>query len=110
MMLRTKSRPQESELEDRLRQLTETVIQKQSTIETLSTEKNSVVLQLERLQVYLRGNSSYVCVRAHTHASVCLCALRVFCMCDMISSYIFIFNNIPINTKTRKRRSMADSH
>ena len=34
-----------------MRSLTESLIQKQTTLETLSTEKNSLTLQLERLEV-----------------------------------------------------------
>lgn len=40
----------EEELENRLRTLTENLIHKQTTIEALGTEKNSLVLQLERLE------------------------------------------------------------
>lgn len=39
----------ESELESRVRALTESLIQKQTILEALSTEKNSLILQLERL-------------------------------------------------------------
>ena len=52
-MLRSQSTPQESELESRLRQLTEAVIQKQSLVETLSAEKSSLTLQMERMEVRL---------------------------------------------------------
>jgi len=38
----------ESELETRLHQLTENLIEKQTLVESLSTEKNSLRLQLER--------------------------------------------------------------
>ena len=41
----------ESELESRVRELTESLIQKQTMVEALSTEKNSLGLQLERLGV-----------------------------------------------------------
>lgn len=41
----------EAELEKRVRALTESLIQKQTVIEALSTEKSSLVLQLERLEV-----------------------------------------------------------
>jgi len=41
----------EEELGNRVRALTENLIQKQTLIEALSTEKNSLVLQLERLEV-----------------------------------------------------------
>ncbi|XP_038262731.1 golgin subfamily A member 5 isoform X1 [Dermochelys coriacea] len=51
----------QSELENRLHQLTETLIQKQTMLESLSTEKNSLVYQLERLEQQLKtiqGSSS----------------------------------------------------
>ena len=41
----------QEELENRLHSLTESLIQKQTMLEALSTEKNSLVLQLERLEV-----------------------------------------------------------
>ena len=41
----------EAELENRLHALTESLIQKQTMLEALSTEKNSLVLQLERMEV-----------------------------------------------------------
>ena len=41
----------QTELENRLHSLTESLIQKQTIVEGLSTEKNSLVLQLERLEV-----------------------------------------------------------
>ncbi|XP_048586327.1 golgin subfamily A member 5 [Nematostella vectensis] len=44
----------EAELENRVRALTENLIQKQTVIEALSTEKNSLVLQLERLEQQYR--------------------------------------------------------
>ncbi|KXJ05641.1 golgin subfamily A member 5, partial [Exaiptasia diaphana] len=44
----------EAELENRVRALTENLIQKQTMIEALSTEKNSLVLQLERLEQQYR--------------------------------------------------------
>ncbi|XP_068108367.1 golgin subfamily A member 5 [Hyperolius riggenbachi] len=45
----------QTELEDRLHQLTETLIQKQTMLESLSTEKNSLVYQLERLETQLKS-------------------------------------------------------
>ena len=45
------SSPNVSDSEQRCRQLTENLIHKQTTIETLSTERNSLALQLERMQV-----------------------------------------------------------
>ncbi|XP_005390390.1 PREDICTED: golgin subfamily A member 5 [Chinchilla lanigera] len=47
---KTLSNSSQSELESRLHQLTETLIQKQTMLESLSTEKNSLVFQLERLE------------------------------------------------------------
>lgn len=44
----------EEELGNRVRALTENLIQKQTLIEALSTEKNSLVLQLERLEKQYR--------------------------------------------------------
>ncbi|XP_060684534.1 golgin subfamily A member 5 [Hemiscyllium ocellatum] len=44
-----------AELENRLHQLTETLIQKQTMLEALSTEKNSLVFQLERLEQQLKS-------------------------------------------------------
>lgn len=41
----------ENELESRVRSLTESLIQKQTVLEALSTEKNSLNLQLERLEM-----------------------------------------------------------
>ena len=43
----------QTELENRLHALTESLIQKQTMLEALSTEKNSLGLQLERLEVGL---------------------------------------------------------
>ncbi|NXV26456.1 GOGA5 protein, partial [Rissa tridactyla] len=45
----------QTELENRLHQLTETLIQKQTMLENLSTEKNSLVYQLERLEQQLKA-------------------------------------------------------
>ncbi|XP_044128554.1 golgin subfamily A member 5 [Bufo gargarizans] len=45
----------QNELENRLHQLTETLIQKQTMLESLSTEKNSLVYQLERLEHQLKN-------------------------------------------------------
>ena len=47
----------DSELEKRLRSLTETLIKKQTTIEALSSDKSSLTLELER---YKRNQ---VCIR-----------------------------------------------
>ncbi|XP_054988938.1 golgin subfamily A member 5 [Sorex araneus] len=45
----------QAELENRLHQLTETLIQKQTVLESLSTEKNSLVYQLERLEQQMKA-------------------------------------------------------
>lgn len=45
----------QTELENRLHQLTETLIQKQTMLESLSTEKNSLVYQLERLESQMKS-------------------------------------------------------
>uniref|UniRef100_A0A672P5I5 Golgin subfamily A member 5 n=1 Tax=Sinocyclocheilus grahami TaxID=75366 RepID=A0A672P5I5_SINGR len=45
----------QAELEGRLHQMTETLIQKQTMLEALGTEKNSLVFQLERLEQQLKS-------------------------------------------------------
>lgn len=45
----------QSELENRLHQLTETLIQKQTMVEALGTEKSALVFQLERLEQQLKS-------------------------------------------------------
>jgi hypothetical protein len=50
-MTKSMSSSTENELEARVKTLTESLIQKQTTLETLSTQKNSLALQLERLEV-----------------------------------------------------------
>lgn len=50
IMTKSMSSSTESELEARVKTLTESLIQKQTTLETLSTQKNSLALQLERLE------------------------------------------------------------
>ena len=45
------SSPDKAELESRLRELTESLIQKQTTLETLNSERNSLNLQMQRMQV-----------------------------------------------------------
>ncbi|KAI0219039.1 Golgin subfamily A member 5 [Lamellibrachia satsuma] len=57
------------ELENRLHSLTESLIQKQTMLEALSTEKNSLVLQLERLEKQYR-ESEAAAVRASAVAVV----------------------------------------
>ncbi|NWV55051.1 GOGA5 protein, partial [Daphoenositta chrysoptera] len=52
---KTLSSNSQTELENRLHQLTETLIQKQTMLESLSTEKNSLVYQLERLEQQLKA-------------------------------------------------------
>ncbi|XP_058843520.1 golgin subfamily A member 5-like isoform X2 [Acipenser ruthenus] len=52
---KTLSNSSQTELENRLHQLTETLIQKQTMLEALSTEKNSLVFQLERLEQQLKS-------------------------------------------------------
>ncbi|XP_076320650.1 golgin subfamily A member 5-like isoform X1 [Tachypleus tridentatus] len=46
----------QTELESRLRTLTENLIQKQTLVEALSTEKHSLVLQLERLEQQMKDS------------------------------------------------------
>ncbi|XP_055332906.1 golgin subfamily A member 5-like isoform X2 [Paramacrobiotus metropolitanus] len=54
---RSESKPSEQELESRMRILTDNLIQKQTLIETLNTEKNSMSVQMERLERRLRESS-----------------------------------------------------
>ncbi|GAB6026071.1 Golgin sub A member 5 [Chamberlinius hualienensis] len=49
----------QAELESRLSTLTESLIQKQTILEALSTEKSSLVLQLERLEHQTRDQNAY---------------------------------------------------
>ncbi|XP_030873378.1 golgin subfamily A member 5 isoform X2 [Leptonychotes weddellii] len=57
---KTLSNSSQSELENRLHQLTETLIQKQTMLESLSTEKNSLVFQLERLEQQAHGSEMFL--------------------------------------------------
>ncbi|CAH1792461.1 unnamed protein product [Owenia fusiformis] len=57
----------QTELEGRLHALTESLIQKQTMLEALSTEKNSLVLQLERMEKQYR-ESEMAAVRASATA------------------------------------------
>ena len=50
----------QEELENRLRALTESLIQKQTALESLSTEKNSLIMQMERLEVLLHRILSFI--------------------------------------------------
>lgn len=52
---KTLSSTSQTELENRLHQLTETLIQKQTMLEALGTEKSSLVFQLERLEQQLKN-------------------------------------------------------
>ncbi|KAJ8341073.1 hypothetical protein SKAU_G00333640 [Synaphobranchus kaupii] len=52
---KTLSSSGQAELESRLHQLTETLIQKQTMLEALGTEKSSLVFQLERLEQQLKS-------------------------------------------------------
>ncbi|XP_058471303.1 golgin subfamily A member 5 isoform X1 [Solea solea] len=52
---KTLSSSSQIELENRLHQLTETLIQKQTMLESLGTEKSSLVFQLERLEQQLKN-------------------------------------------------------
>lgn len=52
---KTLSSSSQAELENRLHQLTETLIQKQTMLEALGTEKSSLVFQLERLEQQLKS-------------------------------------------------------
>ncbi|XP_041353113.1 golgin subfamily A member 5-like isoform X2 [Gigantopelta aegis] len=62
LMTKSISSTTESELESRVRALTDSLIQKQTMLEALSTEKNSLVLQMERLEQQYRDIQN--CVRS----------------------------------------------
>ncbi|XP_070578497.1 golgin subfamily A member 5-like [Ptychodera flava] len=64
---KTMSTTTQSELENRLHALTESLIQKQTMLETLSTEKNSLVVQLERLEKQSDEAEAIKAIRNHTH-------------------------------------------
>ncbi|XP_061825014.1 golgin subfamily A member 5 [Nerophis lumbriciformis] len=53
---KTLSSSSQTELENRLHQLTKTLIQKQTMLEALGTEKSSLVFQLERLEQQLKSS------------------------------------------------------
>ena len=53
--LKSSLSPSQEELENRVHAITDNLIQKQTIIERLSTEKNSLSLQLERLEVCVFG-------------------------------------------------------
>ncbi|ESP02313.1 hypothetical protein LOTGIDRAFT_82054, partial [Lottia gigantea] len=68
LMTKSLSSVSETELESRVRALTESLIQKQTMLESLSTEKNSLALQLERLeQQYRDVQLSARSAPAHVH-------------------------------------------
>lgn len=52
---KTLSSSSQTELENRLHQLTETLIQKQTMLEAMGTEKSSLVFQLEHLEQQLKN-------------------------------------------------------
>lgn len=58
LMTKSMSSSTEHELESRVRALTESLIQKQTILEALGTEKNSLVLQLERMECQIRDLES----------------------------------------------------
>ena len=60
-MAKSASSTSQIELESRLRALTESLIQKQTMLEALSTEKNSLVMQLERMEVSTKGQFNFIC-------------------------------------------------
>ncbi|XP_046561937.1 golgin subfamily A member 5-like isoform X2 [Haliotis rubra] len=62
LMTKSISSSSEGELESRVRALTDSLIQKQTMLEALSTEKNSLVLQLERMEQQYRDIQE--CVRS----------------------------------------------
>ena len=76
------SSPDKAELESRLRELTESLIQKQTTLETLNSERHSLNLQMQRMQVCtdVMIKSFFPSMNVHVHVPVVYgnCA-AVFC-------------------------------
>ncbi|XP_077996427.1 golgin subfamily A member 5-like isoform X2 [Glandiceps talaboti] len=64
---KTMSTTTQSELENRLHALTESLIQKQTMLEALSTEKNSLVVQLERLERQRDEAQAVTAIRTSSH-------------------------------------------
>ena len=60
--LSTTLSPSRAETESRLHELTESLIHKQTTLETLSAERNSLNLQLQRVQVYVVPGICILCL------------------------------------------------
>ncbi|XP_006812377.1 golgin subfamily A member 5-like [Saccoglossus kowalevskii] len=67
---KTMSTTSQTELENRLHALTESLIQKQTMLEALSTEKNSLVVQLERMEKQFDEAKEISAIRAKTHHAV----------------------------------------
>ncbi|PIK45595.1 putative golgin subfamily A member 5 [Apostichopus japonicus] len=69
LVAKTAGSASQAELENRLRTLTESLIQKQTMLEALGTEKNSLYLQLERMEktqresMQARGDSGHTAVQ-----------------------------------------------
>ncbi|XP_071832592.1 golgin subfamily A member 5-like [Apostichopus japonicus] len=69
LVAKTAGSASQAELENRLRTLTESLIQKQTMLEALGTEKNSLYLQLERMEktqresMQARGDSGHTTVQ-----------------------------------------------
>uniref|UniRef100_A0A131XS87 Putative golgin subfamily protein a member 5 n=1 Tax=Ixodes ricinus TaxID=34613 RepID=A0A131XS87_IXORI len=59
IMTKSMSTTSEAELEARLHALTESLIQKQTLVEALSTEKNSLTLQLERMERQMKESQMH---------------------------------------------------
>ncbi|XP_072031496.1 golgin subfamily A member 5-like [Amphiura filiformis] len=67
LIARTANSTSQSELEGRLHALTESLIQKQTMLETLSTEKTSLSLQLERLEKQYREVHAMATTTSNSH-------------------------------------------
>lgn len=70
LVAKTAGSSSQAELENRLRTLTESLIQKQTMLEALSTEKNSLTLQLERLEKKQRDSQQSNAEPHHTTVQI----------------------------------------
>ena len=84
---RSMSSSTQVELENRLHSLTESLIQKQTMMESLSTEKNSLTLQLERLEV----STSYIHLNVNK-MYIYNCSINTYC--NKLSHFVYVTGNL----------------
>jgi len=95
LVMKVQNTPQESELEGRLRHLTERLIEKQSLIEHLHTEKNSFQLQMERMQGQIQRLSAehgrHVSIGVDSHAEYGRMTKNAVSVVDKMSVRVGVF-------------------